>query len=57
MPQSIELLPSKVVFNKGVRTQKTVVLAKYSDGSVRDVTRLALYMTNNEAIAAMARRA
>ncbi len=34
-------------------TQKTVVLAKYSDGSVRDVTRLALYMTNNEAIAAI----
>ncbi len=29
------------------------MLAKYSDGSVRDVTRLALYMTNNEAIAAI----
>ena len=50
-PVGVELLPSKVVFSGKAPTQKTVVLAKYSDGSVRDVTRLALYMTNNEAIA------
>ena len=53
MPVGVELLPSKVVFAGKGQTQKTVVLAKYSDGSVRDVTRLALYMTNNEAIAAI----
>lgn len=52
-PTSIELLPSKIVFSGKEQTQKVVVVAKYSDGSVRDVTRLALYMTNNEAIAAM----
>ncbi len=52
-PVGVELLPSKVVFSGKAPTQKTVVLAKYSDGSVRDVTRLALYMTNNEAIAAI----
>lgn len=52
-PTGIELLPSKIVFPGGNRTQSMVVLARYSDGSVRDVTRLALYMTNNEAIAAI----
>ncbi len=52
-PVGIELLPSKIVFPGGDRTQRTVVLAKYSDGTVRDVTNLALYMTNNEAIAAI----
>ena len=53
IPTGVELLPSKVVFAGKGQAQKTVVLAKYSDGSVRDVTRLALYMTNNEAIAAI----
>src|SRR4051812_13016182 len=53
VPVGVELLPSKVVFAGKGPTQKTVVLAKYSDGSVRDVTRLALYMTSNESIAAI----
>jgi len=53
VPTGVELLPSKVVFAGKEQSQKTVVLAKYSDNSVRDVTRLALYMTNNEAIAAI----
>src|SRR5262249_37018770 len=50
VPTGVELLPSKVVFAGKGQTQKTVVLAKYSDGTVRDVTRLALYLTNNEGI-------
>ena len=53
VPVGVELLPSKVVFSGKDAAQKMVVLAKYSDGSVRDVTRLSLYMTNNEAIAAI----
>jgi hypothetical protein len=53
VPVGVELLPSKVVFAAKDQTQQTVVLARYSDGSVRDVTRLALYLTNNEAIAAI----
>jgi hypothetical protein len=52
VPVSIELLPNKAVF-AGKGTQKTVVMAKYSDGAVRDVTRLALFLTNNEGIAAI----
>jgi hypothetical protein len=49
-PLGIELLPSKVVFAGSGGQQQTVVMAKYSDGSVRDVTRLALFMTNNDAV-------
>ncbi len=53
VPLGIEMLPPKVVFAGGGATQKTVVLAKYSDGSVRDVSRLALFLSNNEAVAAI----
>jgi hypothetical protein len=49
-PLGIELLPSKTVFAGKDQTQKTVVMARYSDGSVRDVTNLALFMTNNDAV-------
>ena len=49
-PLGIELLPSKSVFAGKDQTQKTVVMARYSDGSVRDVTKLALFMTNNDAV-------
>lgn len=52
-PIGIELLPTKTVFAGKDQTQKTVVMAKYSDGSVRDVTKLALYMTNNDAVASI----
>jgi hypothetical protein len=51
VPVRIELLPPKIVFTGNTPSQKTVVMAKYSDGSVRDVTKLALYMGNNEAVA------
>lgn len=52
-PLGIELLPAKTVFAGKDQTQKTVVMAKYSDGSVRDVTKLALFMTNNDAVASI----
>ncbi|MES2789189.1 MAG: DUF1549 domain-containing protein [Planctomycetota bacterium] len=49
-PLGIELLPAKTVFAGKNQTQPTVVMARYSDGSVRDVTKLALFMTNNDAV-------
>ncbi|MGV3486867.1 MAG: DUF1549 domain-containing protein [Planctomycetaceae bacterium] len=52
-PVGIELLPPKMVFDGKGATQQTVVMATYSDGSVRDVTRLALFLTNNDAVAAV----
>ena len=55
VPVGVELLPAKIVFAGSGGLQKTVVMAKYSDGSVRDVTRLALYLTNNEGIAAISK--
>ncbi|MFO0877979.1 MAG: DUF1549 and DUF1553 domain-containing protein [Gemmataceae bacterium] len=53
-PLGIELLPAKMVF-AGAGTQKTVVLARYSDGSVRDVTRLSLFLSNNESVATISK--
>lgn len=53
VPVGVELLPPKVVFSGKGGTQKMVVLAKYSDGSIRDATRLALYLSNNESVTAV----
>ncbi len=52
-PLGIELLPPKIVFGGSDATHRTVVLAKYSDGSTRDVTDLALFLSNNEAVASI----
>ena len=54
-PVGIELLPPKMVFDGQDLTQTTVVLATYSDGSVRDVSRLALFLLNNEAVAGISK--
>ncbi len=49
----VELYPKKAVLDgKGQRQQLTVV-ARYSDGTDRDVTGLALFQTNNETSAAV----
>jgi hypothetical protein len=44
----ISLQPDKFVFSGKVTRQPLQVIAKYSDGTTRDVTRLALYLTNNK---------
>ena len=52
--ESIELLPEKVVVRESSETppsQQMLVRAKYSDGSYRDVTSLAVFLSNNEATA------
>ena len=45
---SVELYPSGAVLNGADATQKLTVRAKYSDGTDRDVTSLAYFMTNND---------
>jgi hypothetical protein len=45
---SIEIFPKGGVLNGNDETQKLTVRAKYSDGSDRDVTSLAYFMTSNE---------
>jgi len=50
-PVGITLTPDRLVFEGGKGTEKTVVTASYSDGTSRDVTKLALFLTNNPATA------
>ena len=50
-PVGIAVTPDRIVFDGGSGTQKTTVTARYSDGSTRDVTDLALFATNNPATA------
>lgn len=50
-PVEITLSPDRIAFEGGKGTQKTTVTARYSDGSKRDVTDLALFATNNPATA------
>jgi hypothetical protein len=50
---SVELLPKNAVLDGKGSTQQMVVRAHYSDGTVRDVTSLALFLSNNETSAAI----
>jgi len=52
-PVGIQMLPPKIVFDGKGATQQTVVMATYSNGTTRDVTRLALFLTNNDSVAAI----
>jgi hypothetical protein len=50
---SIDLYPKNAVLDGEGETQKLTVRAAYSDGTDRDVTHLALFLTNNESSAAV----
>src|SRR5262245_46950913 len=47
-PTALEIYPPKAVLDGKGSTQQMVVRAKYSDGTVRDVTPLALFLSNND---------
>jgi hypothetical protein len=47
-PVALELLPKNAVLDGKGATQQMVVRARYSDGSDRDVTSLALFLSNND---------
>jgi hypothetical protein len=47
-PVSLELFPKNAVLDGKGATQQMVVRAKYSDGTDRDVTSLALFLSNND---------
>ncbi len=49
----LEILPKQMVLEGKGAKQRMTVRAQYSDGTVRDVTPLALYLTNNENSAAI----
>ena len=48
LPLSMEVFPPSAVLDGKGEKQRIVVRAKYSDGTDRDVTSLALFLTNNE---------
>jgi hypothetical protein len=48
---SIELLPKSLVLEAPGQTFKMTVRAKYADGTDRDITNLALFLTSNESTA------
>jgi len=54
LPVSMEVFPPGGVLDGKGESQRLVVRAKYSDGTDRDVTDLALYMTGNETSAKIA---
>jgi hypothetical protein len=54
LPVSMEVFPPGGVLDGKGEAQRLVVRAKYSDGTDRDVTDLALYMTGNETSAKIA---
>jgi hypothetical protein len=47
-PVAVELYPKNAVLDGKGATQQMVVRARYSDGSDRDVTNLALFLSNND---------
>jgi hypothetical protein len=48
VPVAVDLYPKNAVLDGRGTTQQMVVRAKYSDGSERDVTRLAVFLSNND---------
>lgn len=46
--ESVELYPPHVVLEGAQATQQMVVRARYSDGTLRDVTGLTVFMSNND---------
>ena len=53
VPFGIDVFPKKSVFSKPEGQQKLVVMARYSDGSQRDVTSLAVFLSNNDSAASV----
>ncbi|MFO0878086.1 MAG: DUF1549 domain-containing protein [Gemmataceae bacterium] len=47
-PVSVEIYPKRAVLDGKGETQQMVVRARYSDGTDRDVTSLALFLSNND---------
>ena len=47
-PVSMEILPRQAVLEGEGAIQRMTVRAKYSDGSMRDVTHLSLFLSNND---------
>lgn len=54
VPVGIKVYPENAVFASENKTQQLIVLAEFNDGSVRDVTDRAVFLSNNDAAASVA---
>ncbi len=52
-PVGLDLYPGSAVFDGKAATQQMTVRARYSDGTDRDVTSLAVFLSNNDSSAAV----
>jgi len=52
-PVSMEIMPDRIVLEGKDATQQLTVRVKYSDGSDRDITNLAVFQSNNDISAAV----
>jgi hypothetical protein len=52
-PVGIDVFPAQAVFASPAEAQRLVVRARYSDGTDRDVTRFAVFLSNNDAAVAV----
>jgi hypothetical protein len=52
-PIGIEVFPARAVFASPAEAERLAVRARYSDGTDRDVTRFAVYLSNNDAAVAV----
>jgi hypothetical protein len=52
-PTDLEVLPATIAFDLPGRAQRLIVLARYPDGTTRDVTREAFLESSNKDVAAM----
>ena len=52
-PVAIEVFPARAVFASPAEGQRLVVRARFSDGTDRDVTRFAVFLSNNDAAVAV----
>jgi hypothetical protein len=53
-PVRIEVFPPRAAFARAGEKQRITVIAHYSDGTDRDVTHLAVFLSNNDAAATVA---
>ncbi|HBE69596.1 MAG TPA: cell surface protein, partial [Planctomycetaceae bacterium] len=51
VPEGIEVFPKRAVLAQPGTSQQMIVMARYSDGSTRDVTEQAVFISNNDAAA------
>jgi hypothetical protein len=53
LPISIDVYPRRSVMSQPGLEQRLIVLAQYDDGSTRDVSDLAVFISNNDAVASV----